>query len=229
MEIRGLQKLTLVDYPGEVAATVFLGGCNFRCPYCHNPELVDLERGVETIKEKAFFKFLESRKKLIEGICLTGGEPTIHSELPSFIKKIKGKGFLVKLDTNGSNPKMLKKVIKEKLVDYVAMDVKTSLDSYKRVNAEKFLKQIKESVEILKQGKVDYEFRMTVVPKIVDKKDLKEVGQWLKGAKKIILQQFRPTKTLNSDFEKIQPYSDKELKNLAKELESCIDVVELRI
>jgi len=232
MKIGGLQKLTLVDYPNKIAATVFLTGCNFKCGFCHNPSLVDAKemKNQPEIPEKEFFKFLKSKQGLVDGICITGGEPTINSDLPEFIKKIKKLNFSIKLDTNGNNPEVLKKLIEEKLLNFVAMDIKTSLDKYeKAVNTKINLENIKKSVEIIKNSGIDYEFRTTVVPGIVDREDIEKIGQWLKGAKKFALQQFRNQKVLNKEFEKVVPYWDDTLKEFEKILEKYIDRVELRI
>jgi pyruvate formate lyase activating enzyme len=229
MKIGGLQKLALVDYPGKVAATVFLIGCNFRCPFCQNPELVTAGDQQE-ITEKEFFEFLDSKIGLIDGICITGGEPTINADLADFIKKIKAKGFLIKLDSNGSNPEVLKELIDAKLLDFIAMDIKTSLDKYGRATrVEVDVDNIKRSVKIIKNNGIDYEFRTTVVPGLVEKSDIEKIGQWLKGAKKIALQQFQNKKVLDKEFEKILPYPDEILKEFKKILEKYIKRVELRI
>lgn len=233
MKIGGLQKTTLVDFPNKIAATVFLTGCNFKCGFCHNPGLVYPERAERVegeITEKEFFEFLDTRKGLIDGICITGGEPTINPDLIDFIKKIKDKGFLVKLDTNGSNPEVLSKLVSEHLVDFIATDIKTSLDKYeKAISAKIDLEKIKKSVEIIKNSKIDYEFRTTVVPGLIEKSDIEKIGEWLKGAKKIALQQFRNQKVLNKEFETLQPYPDETLKEFKKILEKYIARVELRI
>ncbi len=230
MKIGGLQKLTLIDYPGKVSATVFLIGCNFRCPYCQNPELVDPNKikNHPQIKTSDFFKFLEQRKGFLEGVCITGGEPTIHQDLPVFIKRIKNLKFLVKLDTNGSNPRMLKKLINEKLVDFIAMDIKTSLSKYNKVGWRRGTSLIQKSVEIIKESGKEYEFRITVAPKIVTRQDIKIISQWLKGAKKVALQQFRPDKVLASSFRNIKPYSLQDLQKMLKILEPNVEKVELR-
>jgi len=231
MRIGGLQKLTLIDYPGKVAATVFLFGCNFRCPYCHNPELVysKFGEGQLQIQESDFFQFLKERTGFLDGVCITGGEPTIHSDLPKFIRKIKKIGFLIKLDTNGSNPDMLKDLVANNLVDFVAMDIKTSILKYKKFGAEHEISQIQKSVSIIWDSNKDYEFRTTVAPEIVDEKDIEEIGQWLKGSKKIALQQFRPEKVLDLSFQNIEPYSLQELEKMVKILEPHVDLVELRV
>lgn len=239
MKIGGLQKLTLVDYPGKVAATVFLIGCNFKCPFCQNPDLVSPERvypadrrggGLPQISEKDFFNFLDSKIGLIDGICITGGEPTLNPDLGDFIRKIRAKGFFVKLDSNGSNPEVLKELIDAKLLDFIAMDIKTSLENYKKaIGAEIDLENIKKSVEIIKNSGIDYEFRTTIVPGLVEKSDIEKIGQWLKGAKKIALQQFQNKKVLDKEFEKVLPYPDETLKEFKKILEKYIKKVELRI
>jgi len=222
--------MTLIDYPGKVAATVFLVGCNFRCPYCHNPELVNpsTSSGQDQIKESSFFKFLDERKNFLDGVCITGGEPTIHNDLPNFINKIKKRGFLVKLDTNGSNPDMLKKLVQENLIDYIAMDIKTSISKYIKVKARDKIYSISKSINIIRTSKKDYEFRTTVVPEIVDENDINEIGQWLKGAKKIALQQFRPEKVLDPALNNLKPYSLQDLEKMLKILEPHIETVELR-
>jgi len=232
VKIGGLQKMTMIDYPGTISATVFLIGCNFKCGFCQNPELIDPEKikNQPKISQKQFFWFLDSEQGLIDGICITGGEPTINPDLIDFIKKIKAKGFLVKLDTNGSNPKVLEELIKEKLIDFIAMDIKTSLDKYEQaINTKIDLEKIKQSVDLIKNSGVDYEFRTTVVPELVNEEDIKKIGEWLKGAKKFVLQQFRNQKVLDKEFEKIKPYSEETLKKFKKNLEKHIEKVELRL
>jgi pyruvate formate lyase activating enzyme len=243
VKIGGLQKMTMIDYPGTISATVFLIGCNFKCGFCHNPELVNPEliKNQLEISQDDFFKFLDERKELLEGICITGGEPTINSGLLKFIKKIKAKGFLVKLDTNGSNPEMLEKLINEKLIDFVAMDIKTSIDvkiknqKSKIKNYDKAtgvsvnLKKILRSVELIKNSGIDYEFRTTAVPGIVEKEDIEKIGEWLQGIKKFALQQFQNKKVLDKNFEKLEPYSEEILKEFKEILEKYIEKVELRI
>lgn len=231
MRIGGLQKSTLVDYPGKVAATIFTLGCNFRCPFCQNPELVDPVKIKQQpqIKQEAFFDFLKSRQGLLDGVCLTGGEPLIQSDLIDFVRKIKKQGFLVKLDTNGSQPAKLKKLFQENLLDFVAMDIKSSQENYsKAVGTKVNLKNIQKSIDLIRQSKVDYEFRTTTAPGIIDKKEIEKIGQWLKGAKKFALQQFRVEKTLDKSWQKIKPYSDEELKEMVKIAQLYFEKVELR-
>ncbi len=236
MIIGGLQKLTLIDFPGKVAATVFLFGCNFRCPYCHNPDLVNPSTGSGQVKESDFLKFLDERTGFLDGICITGGEPTINSELPKFIQNIKRKGFLVKLDTNGSNPEMLEDLVNNDLVDFIAMDIKTSVLKYKEVGAKNEVSRVKKSAAIIKSSNKDYEFRTTVAPKIVDEQDIEDISKWLKGSKKFVLQQFRPAslaggpgKVLSPAFKTVEPYPVQKLEKMLKILEPHVDIVELRL
>jgi pyruvate formate lyase activating enzyme len=235
MEIGGLQKLTLIDYPGRLAATVFLIGCDFRCPWCYSSELVLPEKIKKhaqeghPISEKEFFKFLKERKKLIDGVVLCGGEPTINKKLPNFIKKIKKLGYLVKLDTNGSNPKLLKKLIDEKLIDYVAMDLKGPKGRYGEFIGKKVdIKKIQKSINILIEGKVDYEFRSTIIPTLHKKEDVIEMAKWIKGAKRYYLQNFRPEKTIDPKFEKIKPYSQEFLLEIQKSISPFFEICQVR-
>jgi pyruvate formate lyase activating enzyme len=231
MLIGGLQKLTLIDYPGKVAAVLFTLGCNFRCPFCQNPELVDpmKMKGQPQVKEKALFDFLKSRKGLLDGICITGGEPTIQPTLVNFIKKIKQEGFLVKLDTNGSQSKILEKLFQERLLDFIAMDIKGSPERYpKAVGKQINLENIFRSIDLIQASGIDYEFRTTIVPTLVNKKEIKKIGQWLKGSKVFALQQFRIEKTLDPFWQKIEPYSEKELRELTEVARPYFQEVELR-
>jgi pyruvate formate lyase activating enzyme len=243
VEIGGVQKLTLIDFPGKVAGTVFLIGCPFRCPFCHNPELVlpEFIKKQPKIKKEEFFNFLKEKKGLLEGICITGGEPTVNSELPEFCRKIKEMGFLVKLDTNGYDPEMMKKLIDEKLINYLALDVKAPKEKYgkligieNKVFVERIIKNIERSVEILKEGKIDYEFRTTVIPTLLEKEDILKIGKWLSslspGQKlpKYFLQNFRPEKTLNPSFEKIKPYENSYLLEIQKALSPFFEVCQVR-
>jgi len=229
MEIGGLQKTTLIDFPGRLAATVFLCGCNFRCPWCYSRELVLPEeiKKQPKISQKSFFNFLKDKKGLLEGIVVCGGEPTIHPDLPDFIKKIKKMGFSVKLDTNGSSPQMLAKLIKEKLIDYVAIDIKLPKEKYKEVldaNPE----NIEKSIQILKNSGINYEFRTTVVPTVHAKEDLIQIAKWLNGSKRYYLQDFRPEKTIDPEFEKIKPYSEEYLLEIKKAISSFFETCQIR-
>jgi len=231
MLIGGLEKSTLIDYPGKVAATVFTIGCNFRCAFCHNPELVDPEKIKKQpqITEEAFFKFLKSRKGLLQGVCITGGEPTVQSDLVDFVNKIKQDGFLVKLDTNGSHPKILAKLLEKKLLDFIAMDIKSSEDKYSEIINKKIdLENISKSIGLIRSSSLDYELRTTVVPDLIDENEVKKIGEWLKGSKLFVLQQFRPNKTLDQSCQKVRPYPDKRLKQMAKIAEPYFDKIKIR-
>ena len=201
MTIMGLQKLTLLDYPGKLACTVFTGGCNFRCPFCHNASLVIPSKFGGAMPTEEFFDFLEKRRGILQGVCVSGGEPTLMFDLEGFITRIKSMGFLVKLDTNGSRPEVLRTLVEKGLVDYVAMDIKNSLDMYpKTVGVENFdVTPIKESVDYLMSGTVDYEFRTTLVAGHHTEREIEEIGKWLSGAKIIYLQNFVDSGDLISD------------------------------
>jgi pyruvate formate lyase activating enzyme len=199
MILGGFQKLTLIDYPGKIATTVFTVGCSFRCPFCHNPELV-ISPGltVQNKLEREFFDFLKKRKGKLDGVCITGGEPTIQPDLIDFIKKIKNLGFKVKLDTNGNRPDVLKKVIDLKLVDFIAMDIKNQPKNYDKTTGVKGdIKRIKLSVELIKNSRLPYEFRTTVVPGLHSEKDFEEIAKWIKGARAYYLQEYREIKILD--------------------------------
>ncbi|MDP1884752.1 MAG: anaerobic ribonucleoside-triphosphate reductase activating protein [Candidatus Moranbacteria bacterium] len=217
MILGGFQKLTLLDYPGKIAATVFTVGCSFRCPFCHNPELVDLRLAHNEESEKEFFEFLAKRKGKLEGICITGGEPTIQPDIIEFIKKIKKEGFLVKLDSNGTRPDVLKKLFDQGLLDYVAMDIKSSLDNYDKVTGSKVDKdRIRISVNLIMNSGIPYEFRTTAVPGLHTEEDFDEIAKWISGARNYYLQEYREeqkildpslklkTKGRKIDLEKIQ-------------------------
>ena len=199
MKIQGLQKLTLLDYPGRIACTVFLGGCNFRCPFCHNGGLAlggDSD-GIMSVEE--LLAFLDSRRGRLQAVCISGGEPTLHPDLPALIGEIKSRGFEVKLDTNGTNPEMLSLLIADGLVDYVAMDIKNSPDKYALTtglisNSEFQISNfnaVRESAALLMQGRVDFEFRTTLAKELHSAEDMEIIGKWLSGGEKYFLQTYR--------------------------------------
>ena len=188
--IGGLQKVTLLDFPGKVACTVFLTGCNLRCPYCHNPELVLPQDSKKYISEGELFKFLVSRKGKLDGVCITGGEPTVHPELPFLIRRIRNMGFLVKLDSNGTLPEMLEHLLREELLDYVAMDIKNAPSRYAETCGADVIEQVKKSAALLKNGNIDYEFRTTVCHPFHSPKCMEEIGRWLRNAKRYYIQPF---------------------------------------
>jgi len=227
MIIKGLQKHTIIDYPGKVACTIFTFGCNFHCNYCHNPELV-IDDGRPEIKEIEILEFLKERKDFLDGVCITGGEPTINKDLPDFIKKIKALGFLVKLDTNGTNPKMLEELIEKKLVDYIAMDIKAPLEFYDNVTNVKVKKNdIQKSVDIIKKIP-GYEFRITVVPGLFKEGYALAIGKWLKGTKRFYIQQFRGIKTLDKSFVNKKPFSKEELIKIYNIMKPFFEKCEIR-
>lgn len=234
MLISGIQQYTLLDYPQKIACIIFTPGCNFRCGYCHNPEFVLPEKIIQIkdsfIPEEAFFNFLERRKNLLDGVVISGGEPTLMPNLISFIEKIKNLGFLIKLDTNGNRPEILEEVIKKNLVNYVAMDVKTSLDNYPDL-VGKFVKteHIKRSMDLLKLGIVDYEFRTTLIAEIHSEIILKKMIDLLAGAKRFFLQTFRPSTTLDPKFENYHAFSLKKIKQISELFKPHIKEVEIRI
>ena len=215
MKIHGLQKMTLLDYPGKVACTVFFDGCNFRCPFCHNAEL--LGAGFPPLMDDTeLLAFLEKRKGLLDGVCLTGGEPLLQKQLPELMKRIKDMGFALKLDTNGSFPQLLSDMIDQDLVDYVAMDIKNSPQRYaETVGRERLdLEAVKQSVALLLQGKVDYEFRTTVVSQLHDEDSFHGIGQWIRGAKRYFLQCFVERETVLMPG--LTPPTEEELRRYAE-------------
>lgn len=233
MLIKGLQKHTLLDYPGKIACTIFLFGCNFRCPYCHNPELVkaELAENLKTYSEDEILQFLKERKGFLEAVCITGGEPTLYKDLPDFIKKIRQLGYKIKLDTNGTNPEMLELLLEKRLVDYIAMDFKAPLKKYKQVaNADADIEKIGKSVTIIKKFP-DYEFRITVLPKLISRGDLLEIAEYLKknkAGKNLFLQEFRNEKCLDKNFEKEKSYSEEEMREFLKMLAPYFEHVGIR-
>ena len=227
MNIAGLQKMTLLDFPGRIACTVFLPGCNLRCPFCHNATLVLPEREKEVITQDELIEFLSLRKKKLDGVCITGGEPTLYIDLPDLLKKIKSMGFQVKLDTNGTNPNMLRQILKDGLCDYVAMDIKNSPDKYKATCGEiDVLQQVKESVQILMESAIDYEFRTTVMHPFHEPEDFRKIGQWLQGAKQYFIQGFVDSGDLLSSGN--QALTENEMKELLSAVQKYIPTAQLR-
>lgn len=231
MEIAGLQKFTLIDYPDKIACTVFFAGCNFRCPWCYNPELVLPEKMKEQprIPEKEFFNFLKERKELLEGCVLCGGEPMINKDLPQFCNRIKRLDYLIKLDTNGSNPRMLEKLIDEKLIDYVAIDIKAPREKYSKLaGREVSVGNVEKSIKILKQSGMDFEMRTTVVPGLLKKEDILRIAKWIEPASRYILQNFRPEKTIDPRFEKVKPYPEDYLLEIQKAVSPFFEICQIR-
>ncbi len=227
----GFTKTSLIDYPGLISSIVFVGGCNMRCPYCQNPDLINNQGILPDIKEQEVIKFLKSRKEFIDALVITGGEPTIHSEILPFIRKVKRMGLKVKLDTNGTNPELLTKLLDNKLLDYIAMDVKASPENYsKAIGGVKLsMSNIRKCIKLIIDSGVNYEFRTTVVPGINSKSDLLRIGKWLKGASKFALQQFRSEfPTLDPSYRHRSTYSLSELERFRKALMKYFKEVEVR-
>ena len=224
----GLQKLTLLDYPGNMATTVFTGGCNFRCPFCHNRSLVFLNENETEISQDDILDYLSKRNKVLDGVCISGGEPLLHEGIKDFIIKVRNLGLKVKLDTNGSNFEALRKLIEEKLVDYVAMDIKNSPSKYsKTVGLANFdLSEVEKSKNYLLKNNVDYEFRTTVVKEFHEVDDFKEIGKWIKGAKRYFLQNFEDHGTCIE--EGLNPVEKDDLTQMKNVVESYVDCVQIR-
>jgi pyruvate formate lyase activating enzyme len=227
---KGIQKTTLIDFPNQVACTLFLPKCDFRCPFCYNASLVfDRDTGV-CISEDEALDFLAERKGFLDGVCVTGGEPTLHPGLIGFCEKAKKIGLLVKLDTNGSNPDVLQLLIAAKAVDYIAMDIKAPLAKYSEAAGVKVdTAKIRKSVDLIRGSGVEYEFRTTVVPALHSEADLLEIGKWLKGSERFFLQQFNGSvPLLGKGLEGSRNYSEKELKEFAGKLKQFFRRVEVR-
>ena len=225
MKFSGIQKTSLIDYPNHIASVLFTPGCNLRCPYCHNWRLV-LEPKPPFLQEKTVLEILVSRKKYVDAVVITGGEPTLHKELPKFLKKLKDEGFAVKLDTNGFYPQVLEECLS--YVDYVALDVKTSIDKYTHLGA-KDVTDFLRTVDMLKQGKIEYEFRTTVVPDFVNAEDISRIGEIVKGAKTFAIQQFVVGDTLDKALNTLQPYTPETIASFAEAMKKYVGNVILRI
>lgn len=227
MRIGGLQKCSLIDFPGKISAIVFTIGCNFHCPYCHNPELVD-ETATE-LDEHELWNFLERRKGLLDAVTITGGEPTVHDDLIPFIKRIRDMGFLVKLDSNGTQPAVLEQIQKEKLVDYIAMDMKAPLTSYEHtVGRPVDAFALKKSIAIIMNGDIEYEFRTTIVKSLLSYEDLHLIGESIRGAQNYYLQKFVPTKTLNPAFIRKTTYTDAEFEEMRTIMSTYVQTCSIR-
>lgn len=228
MKIHGFQKTTLLDYPGHLAATIFFGGCNFLCPYCHNGSLVLCPDNLPLIPKDEVLNTLKKRRGILEGVCITGGEPTLAAGLTDFIAEIKELGFLVKLDTNGSNPARLKELVLSGLIDYVAMDIKNSRNKYvKTIGKDSYsTEKIAESVDFLLTDKVSYEFRTTVTKELHTPADFLAIGEWIKGAKAYYLQSYKVSEDVISPV--FSGYAKEELMLIQKSLLPFVEKVEIR-
>jgi pyruvate formate lyase activating enzyme len=227
-EIKGFIDLSLVDWDGKVSAVLFLPYCNLHCPFCYNTTLVRKPEEMQTILYKEIKQYLTKNKTWLDGVAITGGEPTVHNELPNLCKKIKELGLEVKLDTNGTNPMMMKKLITEKLVDYVAMDIKAPLNIEKYsqtagVDTKTLLGEVEKTVEVLLNSSVDYEFRTTLVPTIHSKDDVKQICNRIKGCRKYVLQNFKGNaETLNPKFKNIKSFSPKDMEEFLKQAKKIV-------
>ncbi len=228
MRIYGLTKTTLLDYPGRTACTVFAGNCNFRCIYCHNFELVTDPPQDSIIKEEEIFAFLEKRKNVLQGICISGGEPTLDPGLKDFIKKVRDTGYPVKLDTNGYRPEVLKELLSEGLIDMVAMDIKTDRERYPVLTGIPGLdvKKLDESVKLIMESGIEYEFRCTVIRGFFDEKASHDVGVWLEGAERLFLQEYEESE--NVPDRTLQAASKEEMEKYREILSGYIKEVKLR-
>jgi len=221
ISIKQMIETSLIDWEGKIVSTLYLPLCNFRCPYCYNCDLIMHPENFPTISRRKIDNFLLERKDFIDGICMSGGEPTLYPDLPAYFKEIKDKGFLIKLDTNGTNPKLLENLLDFGLVDYIALDIKSSLDfdNYSKaagIRDKIVLEKVKDSIELIMNSKVDYEFRTTVVPLLHSDETIIEIARYIAGAKKYVLQNFSPLeKTLDPAFQKIKPYSAEKIQELS--------------
>ncbi len=212
MKIGGLQRFSLIDYPEKLSAVVFSIGCNFRCPYCHNPNLVDPQRYAESIAKNYIFDFLRSRKGALDALVITGGEPCLQAELIDFIKVVKHMGFLIKLDTNGSFPEVLEEIIQKGLVDYIAMDIKSPLERYSQVVCSPVdMEKIRQSIKLIINSGLSHEFRTTLLKSIINSDDIAKIAELASGAKLFALQNFVASNILNPKLRSEKPIGKEEL------------------
>lgn len=228
MKLSGLQRLTLLDYPEKTACTVFTQGCNFRCPFCHNSGLIGAEDGAESVSEEELFAFLDKRRRLLDGVCISGGEPTLQPDLEEFCKRIKSMGFLVKLDTNGSDPDKIQGLTEQGLVDYIAMDVKNSLELYPKTCGLDLMNigNISKSIKYLMEGRIPYEFRTTLVREYHDMQSLESLAEEIAGAERYFLQSFVDSPRVRVGG--LHSFSAEELNDIAEVIRRTVPSVRLR-
>jgi len=228
VEIKGLEKFAPLDFPGHISATVFLGGCNFRCPFCHNADLVLRPEALDTMPLDYFITFLDSRRDWLEAVCVSGGEPLLQEDLEVLLRVIKDRNMLVKLDTNGSLPERLRELIGAKVVDNIAMDIKAPLSRYKQVTRSEVSEDdIVRSIELVRGSGLPYTFRTTVVPGLIGEKDLLEIAQMLHRAKRFQIQQFSRRNPVDKMFAQIDPYPEEEIHRLAGLVKPYFDEVRI--
>ena len=231
LEIKGFIENSLLEWDGKIASVIFLSGCNFKCSWCHVPDLAFYPQNLDTIPLERVKEIIHRQKGWLDGIVISGGEPTAHPSLPEFISRIKGWGLPVKIEINGSHPEMLRKLIKKRLIDSVAMDIKNIVESdkYERtVGIKVDLEKIKESIDVLMRSKIDYEFRTTVVPGFLGKDDVEKIAKCIEGAKKYVLQQFVPENTFGEEIMKIKPYSRERLEEMAGQAQAYVEDCQVR-
>jgi pyruvate formate lyase activating enzyme len=228
MKIGGLQKTSLQDYPEEVSSIIWTIGCNFSCPFCYNKNLVD--GNIDEIPEDEILSFLEKRKKLIDGLVISGGEPFLQKDLKDFCKKVKKLGYKIKIDTNGTFPDKLKELIDEKLVDYIAMDVKAPKKKYdKLADVKTDIKKIEKSIDIIKNSGLEYEFKTTFAPELLTKEDIKDIAKWLNGSKRFYLQQFENCMPLvSSKLQNVEPISKEKFLETLNDIKSYFEICDVR-
>jgi pyruvate formate lyase activating enzyme len=225
MKFGGLQKTSLIDFPGKISSTLFTVGCNLRCPFCYNGRLI-VDPKPPFLSEEDALKILRSRKKYVDAVVITGGEPAMNQDLPVFVRRLKDEGFFVKLDTNGFFPDVLEKCLPS--LDFVSMDFKTSLEKY-RLMGTNDTRNLLRSLEMLKKGNVDYELRNTTVPTIVTKEDIPKMGETVKGLRRFAFQQFVPGETLDKTLNSLEPYPPEVISSFAKIMKDYVNEVILRI
>lgn len=229
MKIGGFQKVSLSEFPGRIAAIVFTQGCNFRCPYCHNPELVDPDRFGEPIPVDEILAFLQKRRGRLDGVSITGGEPLLQEDLPGFLLTIKEMGFEVKLDTNGSRPDFLRRIIIDNLIDYIAMDIKSPLDRYQEITlTDADPDKIRRSIAIIMESKVDYEFRTTVAPPLIQGSDIVAIARMITGSRRYALHRFQQSNILNTNFRFTVDFDQAQWTQLQQEVEKYVTEVIIR-
>jgi pyruvate formate lyase activating enzyme len=229
MKIGALQKVSLIDYPGEICAIVFTQGCNFSCPYCHNPELVNPEMYGECLLEEEIFSFLAKRKGKIDAVTITGGEPTIQNDLIDFVKRVRKTGYSIKIDTNGSQPEVIEKLISMKLLDYIAMDIKSPAGKFKNLTKSDIsYHKITQTIELIMKSGIPYEFRTTVLKRLLDENDIVNIAHSIRTARLYILQQFVPSKVLDRGLMHYESYSREELESLRKKITKSVSNILIR-